>query len=229
MADYLIHYGVSGQKWGTRRYQNEDGSLTPEGREHYGVSEKQIKKFESGKKDYIDYVKKNRSVGKYLNKSENRKAFIEASKKHREVLNEIYDESDKRARAARMKLDPDSEKKLYTTKLDQKVWEAGNKAAEKYMKTPEVQKKLKQTIKEYEESYKKYQDDAEKIISKVLGNYGNTRDKYNRTSKNKEAAERIVGQDLDVDKYRKYTSQRRLDKFNTFKGNVRIKFAKIMY
>lgn len=33
---YLIHYGVQGQKWGTRRYQNEDGSLTPEGREHYG-------------------------------------------------------------------------------------------------------------------------------------------------------------------------------------------------
>ena len=33
---YLIHYGVSGQKWGNRRYQNEDGSLTPEGYIHYG-------------------------------------------------------------------------------------------------------------------------------------------------------------------------------------------------
>lgn len=33
---YLIHYGIPGQKWGVRRWQNEDGSLTPEGYEHYG-------------------------------------------------------------------------------------------------------------------------------------------------------------------------------------------------
>lgn len=32
-----MHYGVTGQKWGVRRYQNPDGSLTPEGRQHYGL------------------------------------------------------------------------------------------------------------------------------------------------------------------------------------------------
>lgn len=31
----LYHWGIKGQKWGVRRYQNEDGSLTPEGRAHY--------------------------------------------------------------------------------------------------------------------------------------------------------------------------------------------------
>lgn len=30
--DYLIHHGVKGQKWGVRRYQNADGSLTPAGK-----------------------------------------------------------------------------------------------------------------------------------------------------------------------------------------------------
>ena len=30
--DYIAHYGIKGQKWGIRRYQNPDGTLTPEGR-----------------------------------------------------------------------------------------------------------------------------------------------------------------------------------------------------
>lgn len=37
--EYLEHYGTKGQKWGIRKYQNEDGSLTPEGRERYGYNQ----------------------------------------------------------------------------------------------------------------------------------------------------------------------------------------------
>lgn len=34
-SDELYHHGVKGQKWGVRRYQNEDGSLTPAGKVRY--------------------------------------------------------------------------------------------------------------------------------------------------------------------------------------------------
>lgn len=36
-SDELYHHGTKGQKWGRRRYQYENGSLTDEGRVHYGV------------------------------------------------------------------------------------------------------------------------------------------------------------------------------------------------
>lgn len=36
MSEFLCHYGVKGMKWGIRRYQNKDGSLTPEGKIRYG-------------------------------------------------------------------------------------------------------------------------------------------------------------------------------------------------
>ena len=33
--DFLMHHGILGQKWGIRRFQNEDGSLTAEGQARY--------------------------------------------------------------------------------------------------------------------------------------------------------------------------------------------------
>ena len=36
-SDELKHHGIKGQKKGKRRFQNEDGTLTPEGKERYGI------------------------------------------------------------------------------------------------------------------------------------------------------------------------------------------------
>ena len=42
--EYLSHHGILGQKWGVRRYQNKDGSLTSEGRKRRGLSDKKERK-----------------------------------------------------------------------------------------------------------------------------------------------------------------------------------------
>ena len=43
-SNELYHYGVKGQKWGIRRYQNPDGSLTDEGKKRYQKIEDEVKK-----------------------------------------------------------------------------------------------------------------------------------------------------------------------------------------
>ena len=39
--DELCHYGIKGQKWGVRRFQNSDGSYTSEGKRRAQQQEKE--------------------------------------------------------------------------------------------------------------------------------------------------------------------------------------------
>lgn len=49
-TDVLVHHGIKGMKWYQRRYQNKDGSLTPQGKIRYGaVYKKGSKPSESSK------------------------------------------------------------------------------------------------------------------------------------------------------------------------------------
>ena len=59
---YLEHHGIKGQKWGIRRYQNPDGSLTEEGKKRYLNSDGSLTK--AGKKEYD---KANKKIDRVIN------------------------------------------------------------------------------------------------------------------------------------------------------------------
>ena len=94
-ANYLKHHGILGQKWGKRRFQNEDGSLTPEGRarylqertsssgqKYYELSKKGFKRFRKGTdgvndKD-LDMARENEAFKNHVFASSNESSFVAA-------------------------------------------------------------------------------------------------------------------------------------------------------
>lgn len=80
---YLIHFGIPGQKWGVRRFQNEDGTLTPEGIRRYSDLLDKSEKSDKYKKKLDKFERKTDLYGDRAHDSgfKNKKEQLRASRR----------------------------------------------------------------------------------------------------------------------------------------------------
>lgn len=84
-SDVIMHHGIKGQKWGIRRFQNKDGTLTPKGKAR---DKRQNSKNSSNRsKSYSNKIKSNKSSSDMQRKIEKgKKAVVSGLKKYGPVV-----------------------------------------------------------------------------------------------------------------------------------------------
>ena len=76
--DELYHHGIKGQKWGVRRYQNPDGSLTAAGKVRYGYGGRLENRIEQDYKDRAVKMSKSDSAEMTIRKEQRSNAIQNA-------------------------------------------------------------------------------------------------------------------------------------------------------
>ncbi len=110
---YLAHHGIKGQKWGVRRYQNDDGTYTEAGKSRYlKKAERMVEKYESQRaKSRITTAKLNRRLSEHKSSDFLYRKAQRESKKSRRIL-------DKTAEYFKKELPNLSSRKLSDSELD---------------------------------------------------------------------------------------------------------------
>ena len=127
MGDYivtkdgeLLHYGIKGMKWGVRRYQNKDGTLTNAGKKRYDDNSK----VDAAKKDYKESKRAyNKAYGEAYKGSID---YLSSDKKKRQDAESRW--QDVRKKETEMK----SSKKALKTAEEEYKGEKLKKSADEY-------------------------------------------------------------------------------------------------
>lgn len=93
--DELYHHGILGQKWGVRRYQNKDGSLTAAGKKRRDRYERAADAAERDADDLRKhgYIKEAEAVQRVADKNRSKSKTANAGPNNREDHNKAHDKS----------------------------------------------------------------------------------------------------------------------------------------
>ena len=175
--DYLMHHGVKGMKWGVRRYQNADGSLTSAGQKRLY---KKVKRAKSDNKrrelikehlnsayvnernkaleDFRSHVKKNAEYDVKMD--------IEVEKLADKMAKPVYEKELKKWRESIGEPSERDKDKLYeAVKYDDVYWKA-----EKQIKNKNPQ--YKNNAKQQDALWKDYTKKNKKVVDSIVGKYG---------------------------------------------------------
>lgn len=188
----LSHYGIQGQKWGIRRFQYENGSYTPEGKERYGRG--------SGNGLTGGFFKKKYKPPFEVDKKAVERDFDASVDEHRDIANRIEKNGEKLVDQAN-RLSESYEKHLSSMKLTKQnrenVWDGlridfGNDGTEdeelyelavrdrvyeevdRSLRT-QLPKNLKAEREAFDRNLKQYWKDVHAISDPILNKY---KDKY---------------------------------------------------
>ena len=124
----LTHYGILGMKWGVRRYQNSDGTLTDEGKKRYTSEWKKqyLKDPYAYNKMPKDITGSNKIKEINKNTSELRQKIEDIDSQIKDVLKDYTDNREEWASvagaAARLVNDGDTGRKTGMYELAQSIW-----------------------------------------------------------------------------------------------------------
>lgn len=159
-GDFIEHHGVKGQKRGVRRYQNEDGSLTALGRQHYGIFERMRNHFSPASKGYRAAQKQKK---------------IDEKIKYQQKVNELKrlksESKEEEYRVKQMKREDIDERK--SLKFDQKMREKELESKERQFKLQQktmrdIQKQKDTAQAAREQAQREYQTQQEIAKGKTL-------------------------------------------------------------
>ena len=153
--EVLAHHGIKGMKWGVRRYQNPDRSLTALGSKRI---EKDLRKYALKSKTAKKRSKLERLHAqslKNLNDIANREAQRQTGISAKDLPKYMQSKSDKKRQKAAKYLD------------------VGKSTMEQITSDPEAKKAINERRKQIKELDLQYQKEANEFLKEYLGEHGN--------------------------------------------------------